>query len=264
LPTLALLFDFEFANRSLFNGLYKRTQSFFERSVLSSVGRVADGEEQRLLAPFADSVTPEVLAGLPSAPVNDGTGRNRANLAKALALLNEAGFKTDGGRVIDPKTGQPLTFEILVNAQQRVLAGFQANLGRIGIVASIRQVDGAQYQARLRTYDYDMIQYFWPSSLSPGNEQVFRWSEKAEGSLNYAGVNNAAANAMIAAMLSAREPDAFVSAVRALDRVLLSGDYVIPLYHVPRYWVAHASRLKYPQRSALIGVALDTWWMEQP
>ena len=264
---LAQLFDFEFVNRSLFNGLYKRTQSFFERSVLSCAGRAADEEEQRLLTPFPGSVSPEIMAGKAVLPVSDGTGRNRANLGKALGLLTEAGYKTVDGRLIDPASGQQMAFEVLVNsAQQRLLSGFTADLARIGIVMSVRQVDGAQYQARLRTYDFDMIQYFWPSSLSPGNEQLFRWSGRVahqDGSFNFAGVDNPAADAMIAAMLTARDPNAFTSAVRALDRVLLSGDYVIPLYHVPRYWVATAARLRYPEHVPLVGIATDTWWTDK-
>ncbi len=264
---LIQLFDFEFVNRSLFNGLYKRTESFFERSILSSVGRPADEEEQRLLAPFAGSIAPDVMAGKSRLPTTDGSGRNRANLAKALQILTDAGFKTVNGVLVDPASGKPVAFEMLVNsAQQRLLSGFVADLGRIGIAMSIRQVDGAQYQARLRTYDYDMIQYSWPSSLSPGNEQLFRWSGavgKNDGSFNFAGVDNPAADAMIAAMLAARTPEAFVSAVRALDRVLLSGDYMIPLYHVPRYWIAHASRIKYPEQAPMVGLLIDTWWTDK-
>jgi peptide/nickel transport system substrate-binding protein len=234
--------------------------------MLSSVGRPADEEERRLLAPFTGSVDPDVMAGKSRLPVTDGTGRNRANLAKALQILTDAGFKTVNGQLAD-SSGKPVAFEMLVNsAQQRLLSGFVADLGRIGIAMSIRQVDGAQYQARLRTYDYDMIQTSWPSSLSPGNEQLFRWSGavgKNDGSFNFAGVDNPAADAMIGAMLAARSPEAFQSAVRALDRVLLSGDYVIPLYHVPRYWIAHSSRIKYPEQAPMVGLLLDTWWTDK-
>ncbi|MEQ1697082.1 MAG: extracellular solute-binding protein [Hyphomicrobiaceae bacterium] len=263
---LIQLFDFEYVNRSLFNGLYKRTESFFERSMLSSAGRAADEEEKRLLTPFTTAVDPNVMAGKSRLPTTDGTGRNRANLAKALQILSDAGYKAVNGQMVDP-AGKPLAFEMLVNsAQQRLLSGFAADLARIGIAMSIRQVDQAQYQARLRTYDYDMIQYSWPSSLSPGNEQLFRWSGpigRQDGSFNFAGVDNPAADAMIGAMLAARSPEAFQSAVRALDRVLLSGDYVIPLYHVPRYWIAHSSRIKYPAQSPMVGLLLDTWWTQK-
>ena len=264
---LIQLFDFEYVNRSLFNGLYKRTESFFERSMLSSVGRPADEEELRLLAPFAGSVDPDVLSGKSRMPTTDGSGRNRVNLQKALQILTDAGFKTVNGQLINPATARPVAFEMLVNsAQQRLLSGFVADLSRIGIAMSIRQVDSAQYQARLRTYDYDMIQTSWGSSLSPGNEQLFRWSGavgRQDGSFNFAGVDNPAADAMISAMLAAQTPQAFQSAVRALDRVLLSGDYVIPLYHVPRYWIAHSSRIKYPEQVPIVGLLFDTWWTDK-
>ena len=128
-------------------------------------------------------------------------------------------------------------------------------------------VDSAQYQARLNAYDYDMMQTTWTSSLSPGNEQLFRWSEKTAatpGSFNFAGVKNPAADAMIEAMLAAEDKESFVSAVRALDRVLLSGDYVIPMFHVPKQWVAHWTRLKHPAKTPVFGYAVDTWWIEEP
>ena len=262
---LVQAFDFDFTNKTLFNGLYTRTQSFFERSMLSSVGRIADPEERRLLAPFFDAVTPEVLQGTARLPQTDGSGRNRENLGNAVALLKSAGFEQVDGKLVERATGRPLAFEILaVSAgQPRVLLAFKADLERIGVTVTIRIVDSAQFQARLRTYDYDMVQHsWWAASLSPGNEQTFRWVEKAEGSYNFAGVDNPAVPAMIQAMLSATEPDAFVSAVRALDRVLRSGDYVIPLYHVPRDWFAHASRIHFPAHEPVTGSTIDTWWSE--
>ena len=135
----------------------------------------------------------------------------------------------------------------------------------MGIAVRVRVVDGSQYQARLTNYDYDMVQASWPSSLSPGNEQLFRWSSKLgklPGSYNFAGVANPAADAMIDAMLAAKTEGEFVSAVRALDRVLLSGDYVIPLFYIPRQWVAHWARLKNPDKTPVFGYAFDTWWIE--
>ena len=129
----------------------------------------------------------------------------------------------------------------------------------------MRQVDSTQYQTRLKTYDFDMIQTTWPSSLSPGNEQLFRWSSKAaetEGTFNYPGVKSPAADAMIGALLAARSPESFTVAVRALDRVLLSGDYVIPLFHLPAQWLAYWHHLKHPEKVSLSGFSLDTWWVE--
>jgi peptide/nickel transport system substrate-binding protein len=134
---------------------------------------------------------------------------------------------------------------------------------RLGIKVKLRVVDGAQYQARLTSYDYDMIQNTWSSSLSPGNEQLFRWSSaaaKTPGTYNFAGVENPAADAMIQALLAAKSEEDFVSAVRALDRVLLSGDYVIPLFFIPKQWLAYWTRLQHPATTPLFGYNVDSWW----
>jgi len=147
------------------------------------------------------------------------------------------------------------------------MLSYASTLERLGIAVQIRSVDAAQYWARLKRFDFDMIAWTWGASLSPGNEQINRWSSKAadaEGSLNYAGVKNAAADAMIDALLAARSAEDFTSAVRAFDRVLLSGEYVIPLYHLPKVWIAHWSDLRHPQSLPLGGFELDPWWYAQP
>ena len=262
-----LLFDAEWINRSLFDGAYKRTQSFFERSELSSHGRPADARERALLAPFAQYVKPEVLDGSASLPATDGSGDSRVNLRAASQLLAQAGYEPKGGRLV--KGGVPLAFEFLAQTrqQERVMLSYGRTLQRLGIELSIRQVDTAQYWARLKTFDFDMIQWTWGASLSPGNEQINRWSSAAattEGSLNYPGVMNPAADATIEALLQARLAEDFTAAVRAFDRVLISGDYVIPLYHLPKVWVAHRSRLHYPATLPLGGFDLDTWWSQTP
>jgi peptide/nickel transport system substrate-binding protein len=258
------LFNFEWVNKSFFHGLYKRTQSYFERSMLSSSGRPADAKERSLLAPFPGAVLPDVMEGTWRAPASDGTPHNRSNARKAFEMLEAAGYTMSGGRLVDAK-GSPLTFEILASntGQERLLGAFAGDLAKLGIAARIRVVDSAQYQARLKDYDFDMIQFTWPSSLSPGNEQLFRWSSKVAddpGSYNYAGVKNPAVDAMIAAMLAAEGSEDFVSAVHALDRVLLSGQYVIPLFHPPAQWIASWKRLAHPEAVPLFGFNLDTWW----
>lgn len=262
---LILLFDFEWTNATLYHGLFKRTESYFERSVLSSIGRPADAYEKALLAPFMDKVKPEILAGTFRFPVGDGGGHNRNNQRAAFKLLTDAGYVLDRGRLVDAKTRRPFTFEILAvsNTQEALLLNYARSLEPLGIHARVRVVDSAQYQGRLVNYDYDMIQTSWPSSLSPGNEQLFRWSSQAAktpGSYNFAGVQNPAADAMITALLAANSEDEFESAVRALDRVLLSGDYVVPLFHAPTQWVAYWRRLAHPDKTPQSGYNLDTWW----
>jgi len=263
---LIKLFDFEWVNRTLYHGQYARTESYFARSDLSSHGRPADATERKLLAPYPDAVKPAIMDGSFSFPVSDGAGENREGRIDALKLLEDAGYTLRDGVLVNAATGKPFTFEILAatRAQERLLLTYARALKQVGIDARIRQVDSAQYQQRLQTYDFDMIQYYWPVSLSPGNEQSFRWgtnAAKTEGSFNYPGVESKAVDAMIAALLKAKDREDFVSAVRALDRVLLSGDYVVPLFHLPRQWVAYWRNLSRPEKTPLYGYQIDTWWL---
>jgi peptide/nickel transport system substrate-binding protein len=264
---LMTLFDAEWINRTLYNGLFKRTTSYFERSYLASTGHPADADERQLLAPFPNAVRPSILDGTYKFPTTDGSGRNRANQKIAFKLLTDAGMVLKGGHLVNAKTGRPLAFEILANsnAQEALLLSYARSLEPLGISVRIRVVDSAQYQERLSTFDYGMIQNTWPASLSPGNEQLFRWSAKtanAQGSFNFAGVKNPAADAMIEAMLASDTEPKFISSVRALDRVLLSGDYVVPLFYTPKQWVAYWARLRHPDKTPLFGYAVDTWWSE--
>lgn len=259
-----LMFDAEWTNRSLFNGAFKRTTSFFDRSILASTGKAADARERALLAPFPSAVRPEILAGTWKLPLGSGTGEDRANLQAAFRLLQEAGFVQKGGLLVGAD-GKPVSVEFLAanRQQERLMLSYARTLTRLGIGTAVRQVDSSQYFSRLNTREYDIMQWNWSASLSPGNEQVNRWSSRAadiDGSLNYAGVRNPAADAMIEAMLHAEGQDDFVSAVRAFDRVLLSGDYVIPLFHLPSVWIAHWSHVRPPDRLSLSGFDLDTWW----
>ena len=261
-----LLFDADWINRNLYNGLYKRTQSFFERSELSSSGRPADARERALLAPFAQHVNADVLAGKQRFPANDGNGDNRANLQAAFKLFTEAGYRLENNILV--KDGSPLTFEFLAQTrqQERLMLSYARTLERLGIAVRIRQVDPSQYWSRLKSYDFDMIQWSWSASLSPGNEQINRWSSKAaamEGTLNYPGVENPAVDAMIDALLQAEAAEDFAAAVRALDRALLSGDYVIALFHLPKVWVAYWNHLRFPSLQPLAGLDVDTWWSER-
>lgn len=263
---LIALFDFEWINRNLYHGAYVRTQSYFERSELSAHGVPADDRERALLAPFTDRLQPDVLAGTHAFPVTDGTGRDRRLLQGAFKLLQAAGYVQDAGRMVHAATRQPLSFEMLAStrSEERLFQAYARSLELLGIQARLRTVDSTQRWARMRQFDFDMIQWTWAASLSPGKEQANRWSAASAGielSLNYAGVRDPAVDATIEAVLAAKDRPAFVSAVRALDRLLISGDYVIPLYHAPRQWVAHWHRLQGPPKPPLWGLLLDTWWL---
>jgi peptide/nickel transport system substrate-binding protein len=164
-------------------------------------------------------------------------------------------------------THEPLAFELLVadRDQERLALAFLHNLKRAGVELRIRLADAVQYEQRRINFDFDMIQNRWDQSLSPGNEQLLYWSSAAAGepgSRNYMGMRSPAADAMIAALLAARERDAFVTAVRVLDRVLMSGIYVVPLYHLPAQWVARWSHIRHPHVTSRAGYLPETWWRE--
>ncbi|HEY4343415.1 MAG TPA: extracellular solute-binding protein [Parvibaculum sp.] len=264
---LTYLFDFEWTNKTLYHALYKRTESYFDNSDLSSHGRKANDRERALLKPFPDAVTPQIMASGYEAPMGDASGQNRANRAKALSLLRDAGYEVRDGRIVNARTGKPLSFEILVArpGDERLALVYMNMVRRAGIDVHVRNVDPSQYQGRLDAYDYDMIFFEWAGSLSPGNEQSFRWGSAAAdvpGTYNFMGVKDKAVDAMISALLAARSRKDFVSAVRALDRVLLSGNYVIPLFYAPDQWVALWAKVKYPERTSLYGYRSDTWWID--
>jgi peptide/nickel transport system substrate-binding protein len=261
---LTAMFDFEWINRNLYHGSFTRTQSYFERSALASTGRPADARERALLAPYAAFIKPEVLEGTWRLPESDGSGHNRENLARGVALLKAAGFSLQRGRML-ASDGRQLAFEILASsrAQERLMLTYTETLRRLGIDVRVRQVDSSQYQERLKTFDFDMIQANWPASLSPGNEQINRWGSQSadhDRSLNYPGVKNPAVDAMIEALLKAEAREEFDAAVRALDRALISGDYVIPLFHLKKQWVAYWANLQPAPRPTLYGFNVDTWW----
>jgi peptide/nickel transport system substrate-binding protein len=262
---LTLLFDFEWINRNYFFGLYGRAGGFFAGSELSAYARAADDRERTLLKPYASRMPPEFLDGTWRLPVSDASGRDRATLRSALALLAQAGYDLDGNVLRQRATRTPLTFEILVTTrdQERIALAYQRDLKRAGIEATVRAVDGVQFDQRRLGFDFDMIQNRWDQSLSPGNEQSFYWGSEAAdnpGTRNYMGAKDPAIDALIAAMLEAREHPEFVSAVRALDRTLMSGFYAIPLYNVQEQWIARWNRIERPATTALSGYLPETWW----
>jgi peptide/nickel transport system substrate-binding protein len=264
---IAHLFDFEWINHNFFFDRFKRTASFFEDSELSARGRPADARERALLAPFPQAVRADVLEGTWSPPVSDRSGRDRETLKAALALFAAAGYDLDDGVLRERTSGKQFSFEILVTTrdQERLALAFTRDLKRAGIDVRVRVVDAVQFDRRSQTYDYDMMPYRWDQSLSPGNEQSFYWGSAAAdapGTRNYMGVKSPAIDAMIAAMLAARERADFVAAVRALDRVLMSGFYVVPQFHLPEQWVARWARIDRPKTTSLFGYLPETWWRQ--
>ncbi|MGE3645302.1 MAG: extracellular solute-binding protein [Beijerinckiaceae bacterium] len=267
---IAMMFDFEWVNTNIYGGLYKRTQSFFDNTPLSAAGIPATGAEKNLLKEWPGAVRADILAGKWHVPVHDGSGRDRAMARKAFELLKQAGYTMRSGALVKSATGQPLAFEILVSdrAQERLALIFSQWLRRIGIVAEVRQVDIVQYQRRRQKFDFDMITGWWIASNSPGNEQRNRWSSgsaKLESSFNLAGASSPAIDGLIQKIVGAHDAAEFATAVRAYDRVLLSGFYIVPHFHKPEQWLAYSSQLAFPQRlpryaTPLFGDMLDTWW----
>jgi peptide/nickel transport system substrate-binding protein len=264
---IASLFDFEWINHSYFFDLYRRTTGYFDGSELSAHGRPADAREKDLLSPFPDAVRADVLDGTWSPPKSDGSGRDRRMLRHALELMAAAGYELHGTKLVDRRSGAPFSFEILVKEREdeRLALLFSQGLQRAGILARVRVVDPVQYEGRRLIYDFDMIENRYDQSLSPGNEQAYYWGSAAAdqpGTRNYMGIKNPAVDAMIAALLQAREREDFVAAVRALDRVLISGFYTIPLFHLPEQWIARWTRIGRPATTSLYGYLPETWWSE--
>ncbi|MBX5221813.1 extracellular solute-binding protein [Rhizobium sp. NLR8a] len=261
---LSLVFDFEWANKNLYSGAYKRTQSFWQNSELSSFGVPANAAELALLGPIKDKIAPEILDGTYKLPVTDGSGRDRNVLKQAVGLLKQGGYTIQGGKMVDA-SGRQLAFEIMTqNADQEKLAvAYQRSLQTIGIAASIRTVDDSQYQSRTNSFDYDMIIKSYTSSLSPGTEQLGRWSSAArtqEGKDSFAGANDPDLDTLIDHVLRARSNEDFTAAVRSYDRLLLSSHYVLPLYHMDQQWVARSKRIGHPDTVPLYGYQLPVWW----
>jgi peptide/nickel transport system substrate-binding protein len=263
---LIQLFDFEWINKTLFSGLYTRTRSVFDRSRLASRDVPASPRERTLLQQAKAEVSPDILEGRSPFPVSDGSGTNREGRHRATALLAEAGYAVRDGVMVNVKTGAPLRFAMLAvnREQERLMLTYARFLKQAGITASVRLADSAQYQRQIVAFDFDVIQISLTSSLSPGNEQNFRWSSRAageQGSFNYAGVVNPAVDALIAEVLKASDEVSFTDAVRALDRTLLSGSYVLPLFYPDKQWMVAWSRLGHPAGSTLFGARLETWWV---
>ena len=263
---LSLVFDFEWANRTLFEGAYKRTQSLWQNSVLSGTGEnsAAGERELALLGKARSRIEPSVLDGTYALPVSDGSGADRKILRQAVDLMQQAGYTIRNGKMVDAK-GRPLVFEIMSQTidQEKLAIAYQRSLRTIGVEVSIRTVDDAQYQSRSGNFDYDMIVKSYPASLSPGAEQQGRWgsvSRDRNGSFNYAGTADPDIDRIINAMLNARSEEDFEAAVRVYDKLLVSGHYMVPLYHIGEQWVARRSYIGHPDKVPLYGYQLATWW----
>ena len=261
------LFDFQWVNKNLFGNGYKRTQSYWHGSLLSSFNQPASPQELKLLEPFLDKIDPAILSGKFRLPASDGSGFDRQMLRGALELFKQAGYSFRDKKLIDQQ-GKPFEFELLIKnskTQERLALAWQQNIEKLGINMTIRVVDSSQFERRKIGFDFDVTHMAYYASFSPGAEQNGRWSSTAranEGSFNLAGAQDPAIDAMIEALIQARTAENFHTAVRAFDRLLMNGNYMMPLYHLDKQWIAVRKNIKRPPKSPLYGVQYITWWDE--
>ncbi len=261
-----LAFDFEWLNKNVFFSQYKRTTSFFENSELKATG-LPQGKELEILNSVRDLVPPEVFTKEYATPVNGSRANLRANLRKARKLLADAGWKIKDQKLRNTKTGELMEVEFLIVQpdSERILNPYRQNLDRLGIKSSIRFVDVSQYRQRLDNFDFDIITSVISQSLSPGNEQRNLWGSKAAdriGSRNLIGIKNPAVDKLIDRIIFAKDRAELVAAARALDRVLLWNNYVVPQFYSPLIRTARWNRYGLPKISPAYGFSTTTWWYD--
>ena len=237
-------FDFAWTNTNLFYGQYTRTTSYFSNSDLAVTG-LPKGQELEILTPYRDKLPEEVFTKAFELPETDGSGNIRQNLRKARALLAEAGWEIKDQNLVHYQTREVMTIEFLLVSPsfERIVGPIVQNMKRLGIDATLRTVDRAQYQNRMNTFDFDMTVQWVRQSLSPGNEQRDFWSSEeadTDGSRNWAGIKDPVVDKLIDKVISAPDRQTLVATTHALDRVLLWGFYVIPQWHMQAhrlvYW----------------------------
>ncbi|WP_421695157.1 extracellular solute-binding protein [Aestuariivirga sp.] len=261
---LTLAFDFEWANSNLFSNSYHRTYGYYSDSELSSAGIPVDDAERKVLGDALSKLRPDFIDGSYKVPVSDGSGRDRKLLRKAVSLLQDAGWTQSDGKLINEK-GEPFTFTITVSdaSQEKIALHYQRTLAIIGITANVRTVDTSQFVRMRGNYDFDVIWWTWYNSLSPGNEQVVYFGSegrKLPGTRNYPGIADPAVDAAIKAMLDAKTREEFVAAVRAEDRLLTSGFYMVPLFDAGGQWVARWNTIGRPEAQPLTGFEATSLW----
>jgi len=265
-------FNFEFINEAMTGSAQPRISSYWSNSPLGMAQGAAEGRVAEFLAPFADDLTPGTIEGY-SLPVSDGSERNRANIAAALGQMEAAGWTVQDG-VMKNAAGEPFTFEILLQVgatePQAIIDMYVESLARLGITPTVQTADSAQFKEATDAYDFDMTYYRRGVSLSPGNEQYsYYGTEFADtpGGRNLMGVKSEAVDAMIGKLLNSESQDDFRAAVKAMDRVLTAGRYVIPIYQWNVSRVAHAKELHFPENLPIFGDwpgwQPDVWWYEE-
>ena len=257
---LSSLFDFEWINKNLYHGLYNRTVGFYDNSYLSSVNTPISSLEASLMGESAVEMYNANYANFKL--LNKKNMRDK--LQDALRIFQSNGYILENSKLIDAKTQEPFVIEFLISdkRQEKYALNYKKNLENIGIELIITMVDSTQYQKRKQNFDFDIIEHFWYASLSPGNEQYFYWGSKSAddiGSRNYAGIKDQNIDKMIDNLIASKGKEDFIAAARSLDRLLISGHYIIPLFHWPHQWVATSNRVKQPATLSLDGYKINSW-----
>ena len=257
---LSSLFDFEWINKNLYHSLYNRTVGFYDNSYLSSVNTS--------ISPLEASLMGEGTVELYNTNYANSkllTKKNmRDKLQDALKIFQSNGYILENSKLINEKTQEPFVIEFLISdkRQEKYALSYKKNLEKIGIELIITMVDSSQYQKRKQNFDFDIIEHFWYASLSPGNEQYFYWGSKSAdniGSRNYAGIKDQNIDKMIDNLIASKKKEDFIAAAKSLDRLLISGHYIIPLFHWPHQWVATSNRVKLPATLSLDGYKINSW-----
>jgi microcin C transport system substrate-binding protein len=263
---LDYLFDFEWTDKNLFYGAYKRTASYFPNTDLAATG-LPTPDELTLLDPYKGQIPDDVFTKPYVPPKTDGTGNIRDNMRQALALLKKAGWSIQGTTLVNDKTGAPFVFEFLYPEAdfERIFLPYKQNLARIGITMNLRNVDPAQYQNRMSDFDYDMTMVRFPATLSPGNEESELWgsaSADQPGSDNVIGVKSKPIDGIIDHILGAESRQDLVTATHALDRVLLQNHYLITGWYQSSFHLAYWDKFGRPAENPPYVLATDTWWAD--
>ena len=261
-----LSLDYEWVNKTIFYGAYVRNSSFFENTEFQATG-IPQGRELELLKPYAADLPPALFTAPFANPTTDGSGNARDNLLKAQKLLEDAGWVIKDGKRVNAK-GEPLTIEFLLRqpTMERVIGPMRQNLERLGITASIRNVDDSQYQKRTDEGDFDIVSIWINRGVFfPGNEQTALWDSAqadVKGGNNLGGVKNKAVDAMLKVLTTAKDKDELLAAGRALDRILLWEHYVIPNWHSGSFRVAYWDKFGLPAVLPKYNLGFQTWWVK--
>ena len=262
---LSYAYDHEWINKTIYQNAYVRTDSYFDNSPLASSG-LPSKNELELLNVWKDEIPAEVFTESFTPPITDGSGNDRKNLLKAKEILEKEGWFVENGKLVKDGTEFKFEFLIVSPSDEKIALAYQSNLKKLGITMDVRTVDSSQYQERLLSYDFDMIKRYWGVSLSPGNEQQFYWGSEVgqkDGSRNYPGINSPAVDALIEKLISATNREELTTAIHALDRVLLWGHYVVPLYHSNKDRIAYWDFFEYPDEIPLYGIVIESWWINK-